>query len=291
MSDTRQTTTFVFTKITLIILYWRSSLSCFKARADGIQACEGRHPVRTEKKSDRIMNDANPSLLTGNRLLSALSVEDLAFLRPRLEHATYSFGTILAEPGDRLKKCFFPLKGMISLLSVTEQGNAVEIAYTGREGMVGVPVLLGKQEMPYQAVVQAPTQCLVADVSAVVELFGRGGQFHDLLMRYIYAVIRQISQTCVCNHYHTIEARLCRWLTVMAERSEGHRLQLTQEFLSHMLGVQRTSIGLIAHSIQQDGIIRYSRGNIEIIDLERLRASACECYLIVEKEFDSLFGA
>jgi CRP-like cAMP-binding protein len=77
----------------------------------------------------------------------------------------------------------------------------------------------------------------------------------------------------------------------MAERSEGHRLQLTQEFLSHMLGVQRTSIGLIAHSIQQDGIIRYSRGNIEIIDLERLRASACECYLIVEKEFDSLFGA
>lgn len=236
------------------------------------------------------MNDANPSLLTRNRLLAALPDEEVAFLRPRLEYASYNLGTILAQPGDRLKKCYFPLKGMISLLSMTEQGSAIEIAYTGREGMVGTPAILGKDEMPYQALVQAPTDCLVIEAAAVVELFRRGGKFHDLLLRYIYAVIRQISQTCVCNHYHTIEARLCRWLTVMAERSDDRHLKLTQEFLAHMLGVQRTSIGLIANSMQRAGIIRYSRGKIEITDFDRLKASACECFYIVENEFDSLFA-
>ena len=237
------------------------------------------------------MNDAQSSLLTRNRLLTALSGDELAFLRPRLELESHSFGTVLNQPGDRVKRCYFPLKGMVSLLSTTEQGSAVEIAYTGREGMVGMPVLLGKNEMPYQALVQAPTDCLVADAGDVVELFRRAGDFHDLLMRYVYAVIRQISQTCVCNHYHTIEARLCRWLAVMSERSADRHLELTQEFLAHMLGVQRTSIGLIANSMQRDGIIKYSRGKIEITDVDRLKASACECYVIVEKEYDSLFDA
>jgi CRP-like cAMP-binding protein len=214
----------------------------------------------------------------------------MTFLRDHFEVRHYPPGTALAQPGDRIRECYFPNNGMISLLSVTEQGNAVEIAYTGREGMVGIPVILSKNEMPYQALVQAPTECLVAEPDAVVELFRRGGKFHDLLMRYVYAVIRQISQTCVCNHYHTIEARLCRWLTVMAERSDNRHLELTQEFLAHILGVQRTSIGLIANSLQRDGIIRYSRGKVELLDLDRLRDSACECYAIVEREYDSLFG-
>lgn len=236
------------------------------------------------------MNDAHSSLFTRNRLLAALSGDELVFLRPRLELASFAFGTTLGQPGDRVKKCYFPLSGMVSLLSTTEQGSAVEIAYTGREGMVGIPVLLGKNEMPYQALVQAPTECLVAEAGDVVELFRRAGDFHDLLMRYVYAVIRQISQTCVCNHYHTIEARLCRWLTVMSERAGDRHLELTQEFLAHMLGVQRTSIGLIANAMQRDGIIKYSRGKIEITDAGRLRSSACECYAIVEQEYDSLFN-
>jgi len=93
-----------------------------------------------------------------------------------------------------------------------------------------------------------------------------------------------MSQTCVCNHFHTIESRLCRWLTIMCERSNNRHLKLTQEFLAHMLGVQRTSIGMIANSIQKTGSIRYARGRVEIIDLERIRASACDCYRIVRDE-------
>jgi CRP-like cAMP-binding protein len=113
--------------------------------------------------------------------------------------------------------------------------------------------------------------------------------FHDLILRYLYALIKQIAQTSVCNHFHTIEERLCRWLAVMCERSQSDRLALTQEFLAHMLGVQRTSIGLIATSLQNVGIIKYSRGIVEVRDADRLRKSACECYNIVNGEYDGIY--
>jgi CRP-like cAMP-binding protein len=109
------------------------------------------------------------------------------------------------------------------------------------------------------------------------------------VLRYVYSLLKQMSQTCLCNHFHTIEARLCRWLTVMCERSENKRLSLTQEFLSYILGVQRTSIGLIANAMQTKGIIRYSRGKLDVLDLDQLRKSACECYQIVNTEYQSLY--
>ena len=202
---------------------------------------------------------------------------------------SFKAGTFIAQPGDAMRLCYFPGSGMVSFLSTTENGGAVEVGYTGREGMVGLPAILGKNEMPYQALVQADTECLAADKDAVISLFRQCGAFHDHLLRYFYALHRQIAQTCVCNHFHTIEARLCRWLAVMSERSGNRRLTLTQEFLAHMLGVQRTSIGPIANSLQQAGIIRYSRGRVEIIDNDRLVASACECYFIVRKEYESLY--
>lgn len=236
------------------------------------------------------MHDATETrLLTDNRLLSAVPVAELEFLRPHLQTAFFKAGTLLAESGDPVRQCFFPDKGMISLLAVTEQGNTVEVGYTGREGMLGMASILGKNEMPYQALVQADVDCLVADSAAVVSLFRQGGVFHDLLLRYLYALLRQFSQTCLCNHFHTIEARMCRWLGVMCERSGNRHLTLTQEFLAHMLGVQRTSIGLIATSLQASGIISYRRGRIEIVDYNRLVASACECFHIVKKEYEDLF--
>lgn len=236
------------------------------------------------------MHDATETrLLTDNRLLSAVPAAELDFLRPHLRSAFFKAGTLLAESGDPIRQCFFPNRGMISLLAVTEQGSTVEVGYTGREGMLGMASILGKNEMPYQALVQADADCLVADSAAVYTLFRQGGVFHDLLLRYLYALLRQFSQTCVCNHFHTIEARLCRWLAVMCERSGNRHLTLTQEFLAHMLGVQRTSIGLIATSLQASGIISYRRGRVEIVDYERLTASACECLHIVNKEYEDLF--
>ncbi len=220
-----------------------------------------------------------------NHLLSILPPHESSILRPHLEAASFPPGTMLARAGDAVRTCFFPNNGMVSLLCVTEEGRSVEAGFAGFEGMIGMSALLGKNELPYDALVQAPTEGFTADTRVVLELFNRHGVFHDATLRFAYVIIKQMAQTCVCNHFHTIEARLCRWLTIMSERSNNRHLRLTQEFLAHMLGVQRTSIGLIANSLQRSGAIKYARGRVEIIDFERIRASACDCYAIVAEEY------
>lgn len=220
-----------------------------------------------------------------NVLLSNLPPTEFALIKPSLEAVSLAPGTMLARAGDSLRTCFFPNNGMVSLLCVTEQGRSIESGFVGFEGMVGIPVLLRRNEMPYDALVQSPIEGFAADARIVLELFNRHEVFHEMVLQFVYVVLKQIAQTCVCNHFHTIEARLCRWLTIMCERSNNRHLRLTQEFLAHMLGVQRTSIGLIANSLQKTGSIRYSRGRVEIVDLDRLRASACDCYRITTDEF------
>jgi CRP-like cAMP-binding protein len=222
--------------------------------------------------------------LLKNRLLSALPDSELDILQPHFEPVSYAPGTILFQAGDTIRHTYFPHSGMVSLLSVTEQGQTVEVGFTGFEGMIGLPVLLGQTEMPYQAMVQVKAECTRVEAKHILKLFNQCGAFHDIVLKYFYVVVKQISQTCVCNHFHTIEARLCRWLTVMRERSGDKHLTLTQEFLSQMLGVQRTSIGMIAQSMQTQGIIRYRRGKIEIVDDDRLKRAACECFSIVKEE-------
>src|SRR5687768_8276739 len=219
-----------------------------------------------------------------NHILSSLPPAEFSLIRPHLESVEFEPATTLARAGDIVHTCFFPNSGMVSLLCVTEQGRSVEAGYTGFEGMVGLTVVLGNREMPYDALIQAPTIGFAVKSSVVLDLFNRGGVFHDSVLRFAYVIVKQMSQTCVCNHFHSIEARLCRWLTVMCERSGDRQVRVTQEFLAHMLGVQRTSIGLVANSLQQSGSIRYARGRVEIVDLERLRASACDCYRIVQHE-------
>lgn len=219
-----------------------------------------------------------------NRLLSILPVEEVEVLQSRFEPISFSPGKVIFQAGDPIRYCYFPNNGMISLLSVTEYGRAIEVGFTGYEGIIGLPALLGQTEMPYQALVQAPTDCIRVELKTILHLFRQNAVFHDAVLGYFYVVFRQIAQTCVCNHFHMIEARLCRWLTVMCDRSGNRHLRLTQEFLAHMLGVQRTSIGMIAASLQKAGIIGYSRGKIEIIDYDKLRNSACECYSIIKEE-------
>ena len=221
-----------------------------------------------------------------NRLLSILPPAEFGMIQPHLELASFEPTTMLARAGEIVRTCFFPNSGMVSLLCVTEQGRSIEAGFTGYEGMVGLSVLLGNKEIPYDALVQAPTTGFAVNARIVRSLFDKGGVFHDSVLRFAYVILKQMSQTCVCNHFHTIEARLSRWLTVMCERSGDRQVRVTQEFLAHMLGVQRTSIGLVANSLQRSGSIKYARGRVEIVDLERLRASACDCYHIVRHEYD-----
>lgn len=234
------------------------------------------------------MHDAPPSSAIANHLLAKLPPAEFACLQPYLEHVSFPTGHFVALTGDALKKCYFPNTGMISLLAETQHGYAVEAGFTGVEGMIGTTVMLGKNTMPYQALVQAPSEGFIADTSKVLELFRQGRVFQSAVLRYAYVIVRQTTQTAVCNHFHTIHARMSRWLTVMCERSGNRNLRLTQEFLAHMLGVQRTSIGPIATAMQNEGIIAYRRGNVEIIDFDRLQAEACECYRIIKAELADL---
>ncbi len=227
---------------------------------------------------------ANFRLSVTNRILSALPDAEMQFLAPHFERVNLSPGYTMYQADDVISHIYFPNNGMISLLSVTEQGQTVEVGFTGYEGIIGMPFLLGQNEMPYQALTQAEAECLRLDSAIALKLFKQCGVFHDVVLRYMTVILKQLSQTCICNNFHRIEARLCRWLTVMFERSGNKNLLVTQEFLAHMLGVQRTSIGLIANSLQEKGIIRYRRGKIEIVDYTKLKLSACECFQIIKDE-------
>jgi CRP-like cAMP-binding protein len=231
------------------------------------------------------MHDANDRHMIHNRLLSQMAPAEVTVIGPHLKLVEFTPPTLLARAGDIVHTCYFPNGGMVSLLCVTEQGRSVEAGFTGFEGMIGLSVLFGNKEMPYDALVQAPTSGYAIDAAVVRQVFKLGGAFHDAVLRFAYVVLKQMSQTCVCNHFHTIEARLCRWLTVMCERSNDRHLRLTQEFLAHMLGVQRTSVGPIANALQATGAIRYTRGRVEILDLDRVRALACDCYSVVSEEY------
>ena len=226
----------------------------------------------------------NFRLSAQNKILSVLPDREMEFLASYFETVTFQPGHMLYQSGDAIPHIFFPSSGMISLLSVTEQGQTVEVGFSGFEGLIGMPFLLGHNEMPYQALAQAETKCLRVEASTALKLFNQCGVFHKMVLRYATVVLKQLSQTCICNNFHRIEARLCRWLTVMSERSGNKHLLLTQEFLAHMLGVQRTSIGLIANSLQDKGIIKYRRGKVEIIDYDKLKISACECLEIIRAE-------
>ncbi|MGI9056906.1 MAG: Crp/Fnr family transcriptional regulator [Pyrinomonadaceae bacterium] len=226
----------------------------------------------------------NFRLSVQNKILSVLPDSEMDFLAPHFERVNLSPRNMIYQAGDSIPHIYFPNNGMISLLSVTEQGQTVEVGFTGFEGLVGIPVLLGQNEMPYQALAQSPLECLRLDALTAVKLFKQYGVFHDVVLRYVTVILKQLSQTCICNNLHRIEERLCRWLTVMCERSGSNHLLLTQEFIAHMLGVQRTSIGLIANSLQEKEIIKYRRGKIEVVNFENLKNSACECYAIIKDE-------
>jgi CRP-like cAMP-binding protein len=224
--------------------------------------------------------------LSQNRLLSVLSPRVLESLSPFAEAVSFNRGDILAHAADKIEYCYFPTNGMISLVSGTSEGDAVEIAYVGSEDFVGFLILFGKDKMLYDAFAQSGSKCIAIEAMAIVKLFDRSIEFRTAMLRFSYVIIRQFTQTCVCNHFHTIESRICRWLTVMSERTGGVQLDITQEFLSVMLGVQRTSISPVTAELQRAEIIRYSRGMIEILDPVQLKEMACECYAIVTDEQD-----
>ena len=219
-----------------------------------------------------------------NKLLSALPRDDFQLLLPNLTTIQFAQGTVLCEPGKEVDQVYFPLSGMVSLVVVMRDGKAIETATVGREGVVGAMSGLGLHTSWVRAIAQLPTFASRISSQQLRKAATSSKPISDLCIRYNEVLLGQARITAACNALHHVEARFCRWLLQTRDRAESDTITLTQEFLSEMLGVRRTSVTEVASKIQADGAISYSRGVIKIIDLEALRAMSCECYETVREQ-------
>ena len=204
---------------------------------------------------------------------------------------SFALGEVVYETGGHLEHIYFPTNAVVSLLYTMEDGSTAEMGLTGNDGVVGIALFLGGDTTPNRAVVQIAGDAFKMQARILREEFARGGPLQRVLLRYTQALITQISQTAVCNRLHSVEKRLCRWLLLCHDLVESEKLEMTQEFISNMLGGRRESVTVAAGHLQDAGLIHYSRGHIAILDRKGLEAAACECYAIVRGEFDRLFGA
>jgi CRP-like cAMP-binding protein len=223
---------------------------------------------------------------TKNHILAALPPEDYERLAPHLEPVKLSLNQILYESGGGMEYVYFPTNVMISLVSQMADGGSVEVGLVGFEGMLGLPLVLGVEKSPHQAIIQISDGALRAKAEVIKREFKRGGALSDLLLRFTQAMLLQISQVAACNRVHTVEERLARWLLMTHDRAGTDRLELTQEFLAVMLGCRRAGVTSAAITLQGVGAIRYSRGHIIVLDRPCLEDYACECYQVIKAEFD-----
>jgi CRP-like cAMP-binding protein len=223
-----------------------------------------------------------------NWLLAALADAEWERVAPHLQPISMPLGQVLYDPGTKPSHVYFPTTAVVSLLYVMENGASAEIAVVGNEGPVGISLFMGGHSTSSQAVVQAAGQGFRLDAGLLMEEFNRGGAVLHLLLRYTQALITQMAQTSACNRHHALDQQLCRWLLLTLDRLHSSELVMTQELLSHILGVRRASISDTAGRLQKDGLIHYERGHISVLDRTGLEQRACECYAVVKKEYDRL---
>ena len=231
------------------------------------------------------MNLAAPPMLAehnANHLLAALPAEELAHMLPALEQVQVDIGSVLSHPGDLIHHIYFPHDCLISLLGVAEGRMTLEIGLVGREGMLGATVALGHETSQVRAIVQRAGSASRMDSAAFCTEFARNGALQRVLYRYTDSLLAQAIQIAVCSRFHVLEARLARSLLITRDRLQSDKFHLTHEFLAHALGVRRVGVTKAASALQQQGLIIYSRGNIEILDAEGLAAASCTCYEIVK---------
>lgn len=220
-----------------------------------------------------------------NRLLNSLPRKERERLLDKLDRVSFALRQPLFEADEPIPHIHFPLNGVMSLVITLTSGRSVEVGTIGNEGMLGVPLLLATDRSPTRAFCQVAGDTFRIKAAAFLEEVERSPALHQLLQHYVQALINQISQTVACNHVHSIEQRTCRWLLMTHDRVGRDAFYLTQEFLAQMLGVRRASVSVVAGILQQNGLINYNRGQIQIVNRKRLEAASCECYGVVKREF------
>jgi len=225
-----------------------------------------------------------------NRLLSALPPENLAQLLPKLRPVSLPLKKVLIVPQKRIEVVYFIESGWASVVAHLDNGTQAEIGVIGREGMVGLPLVVGVDTAFAETYIQADATSLQMETAAFRRELDDNADLRRLLFRYNEAMSAQTAQTAACNGRHDLEPRLAKWLLMAHDRSDGDELLITQEFLALMLCVHRPSITVVARILQRAGLIRYSKGSISILDRAALEATACDCYRTVQDRFKYLLG-
>jgi CRP-like cAMP-binding protein len=259
---------------------------------------EHQDEVDTSDKGDRdedaprgdrkVMRELIPTGAAKNHLLAALPADVFERLRPNLESVSLTLGKVIYEANQPLSHVYFPVTAIVSLLYLMEDGTSAEIGIVGCDGVVGIAVFMGGDTTPNRAVVQSAGDALRLELKYFRDEFRRVDELHRLLMLYTQSLLTQMSQTAVCNRLHSVEQQLCRWLLLSHDRLKSNELVMTQELIANMLGVRREGVSVAAHRLQDDGLIRYQRGHITIVDRLGLEAKVCECYQVVKTECDRL---
>jgi CRP-like cAMP-binding protein len=218
-----------------------------------------------------------------NRLLAALDPIDYALIGPHLSTACFERGAMLQEQDAPVAQVYFPMSGLVSLVSVMKDGHEIETAVVGKDGAVGAFVGLGRWNAFARATVQIPTTCAVITETHFRAAVSQSERIRDLMLRFREALFGQVHQTAACNALHPLEDRLARWLLQALDLIDERELPLTQESIAKMLGVRRTSVTLIANRLQADGLIRYRRGHIVVLNRMGLEEVACECYRAIRQ--------
>jgi len=232
-----------------------------------------------------------PAASPGNRLLARLPEDEYQRLFPEPQSLTLELKHVLYQPRAFIDFAYFPSEGVVSLLTVMEDGAAIELATIGNEGMVGLSILLGIPHSPSRAIVQDPSVGVRMTADRLKAETSRDTPLRRLLLLYNGAFLFQISQAVACNGLHSVQQRCCRWLLMTHDRvGGGDEFPITHEFLSQMLGVRRASITEVLQPLQKDGLIDYRRGSMKVLDRRGLEATSCECYRLVVQEYDRLLG-
>jgi CRP-like cAMP-binding protein len=225
-----------------------------------------------------------------NRLLASLPAKIFAALQPHLKVVNLKLGDVLAEAGGSVKRVYFPHSGAISLVVEMSVGDMIETAMVGKDGVLnGASALDGKVSLN-KGLVQLAGVASVVDADRLRTIADDNSAFRSIIIRHEQVLFAQSQQSAACNASHSVKRRMCRWILRMRDLAESDQLTLTQEFLAQMIGVRRSSVSIVAGTLQKAGLIQYRRGNIRILDVEGLREGCCECYGAVKAHYDRLIS-
>jgi CRP-like cAMP-binding protein len=225
-----------------------------------------------------------------NQLLGALEPVSRKRIDPHLEPIEFKLGAVVCEAGGLLMHAYFPQGSVLSLLTVLENGAAIETANIGREGAFGLFAAMYSRVSFNRCIVQLEGSTVRCPIEVLQSEFKHSEHVRDLFVSYSETLLSQVQQTVACNAMHSTEERMCRWLLMMHDRAEGEFLTYTHEFLAHILGANRKSVTLAAQSMQTAGLISYRRGTIQVLDRPGLEKASCECYSIVKERFDAFLA-